>query len=89
MYARLRHVKILADEGVRSGISKPISCSKYSAISVMTERSIPLVLPRSDAYSIAIASRGVLPVRSPMPRSVVFTAEQPYSHAVAELTTAL
>ncbi len=55
----------------------------------MTVVSMPSSVPRSCAYSKIMASIGTLPVRSPMPNSVVFTEEQPYSHALAALTTAL
>ena len=55
----------------------------------MTERSIPSVVPRRDAYSIAIASRGQLPVRSPIPSIAQLIPEQPYSHAVEALETTL
>ena len=55
----------------------------------MTLVSIPFKVPFNCAYSNTIASRGVLPVRSPIPNKEVFTPEQPYSHAVVELDTAL
>ena len=55
----------------------------------MTVVSIPEVVPRREAYSITIASRGTLPVLSPMPRREQFTADAPYSQAVAAFTTPL
>ncbi len=58
-------------------------------MSVITDRSIPSVVPFIDAYSITMASRGVLPVLSPIPKREVFMPHAPYSHAVVELTTAL
>jgi hypothetical protein len=43
----------------------------------MTLKSMPLVVPKSCAYSMAMASSGVLPVRSPNPSTVVLTEQQP------------
>ena len=51
--------------------------------------SMPSSVPRSCAYSNTIASSGVLPVRSPIPKSEQFTPQAPYNHAVEELLTAL
>ena len=55
----------------------------------MAVKSMPSIVPRSAAYSIAIASSGQLPVRSPMPSSEQLTADAPYSHAVEALVTTL
>ena len=40
---------------------------------MITGSSIPSVVPRSEAYSITIASSGQFPVRSPMPSSEQLT----------------
>ena len=61
----------------------------YSAISVTAVKSMPSSVPRREAYSIAMASSGQLPVRSPMPSSEQLTDEQPYIHAVPALLTTL
>ena len=50
---------------------------------------MPLRVPRICAYSMHMASVGQLPVRSPMPSKEQLTLQQPYSHAVVALTTAL
>ena len=54
-----------------------MSFSKNSAMSVMAVKSMPSCVPRSCAYSMAMASSGQLPVRSPMPSSEQLTLEQP------------
>ena len=55
----------------------------------MALRSMPSVVPRRDAYSMAMASSGQLPVRSPMPRMEQLMDEQPNIHAVPALDTTL
>jgi len=49
---------------------------------------MPPVSPRRPMYSMIRASIAVLPVRSPMPSTEPFTAEQPYSQAATELLSA-
>ena len=75
----------LAETAVRP----PSSFSKYSESSVITVVSMPSRVPFNCAYSNTIASRGVLPVRSPIPNSEQLTPLAPYNHAVVELLTAL
>ena len=58
-------------------------------MSVIAVKSMPSIVPRKEAYSIAMASKGQLPVRSPMPRREQLTADAPYSHAVEALETTL
>ena len=50
---------------------------------------MPFKSPFNCAYSNTIASSGVLPVLSPIPNNDVLIPEQPYNHAVVELTTAI
>ncbi len=59
------------------GIGNFSSLRKYSAISVIAVVSAPFVVPSMLVYSNTSASTGVLPVRSPKPRSAPLAAEQP------------